>query len=112
MKTIHKAIDTILSILWLSLFIIAAINGTNILIKIASSLAAFLIAAYFFMNILYGIVRYKPNNITLSIYILLICTNIPYMLIYNINIYNILILIISIFSILQYIVNKRIEKLK
>lgn len=111
MKTLHRIIDAVLYALWFSLFTYGAVNEGNMLIKVLFSICAFLIAAYAFMSIFYGIVRFKPKMFMIIPYLLLLAGMIYTLTIYGINPYNAILGGISIFGIAECIVNRKIEKL-
>lgn len=111
MKTLHRIIDAVLYALWFSLFTYGAVNEGNMLIKVLFSICAFLIAAYAFMSIFYGIVRFKPKMFMIIPYLLLLAGMIYILAIYGINPYSAILVGISIFGIAECLVNRKIEKL-
>lgn len=112
MKTLHRIIDAIFYLAWLSLFIMKAISIDNMLAKIICSLAAFIVAAYLFMSMFYGIVRFKPNTIILVVYIILLICSSYFMFKEGATPEWILLNGISILGVFQYIINRKIESQK
>lgn len=112
MKTLHRIIDATLYVLWFILFAYTAVTEENMLLKVVTSLCAFLVAAYIFMSILYGIVRFKPKMFMVIPYMILflgMCYNIFEK---GISIYNILFICISLLGTAECFINKKIEELK
>lgn len=110
MKTIHRILDGILYLLWLSLFIYGTITAENVFWKVIGSLAAFLVGAYIVMSIFYGIVRAKQPILMIIPYaILLVCMGYS-MVDDGVNTTNLLFVLISALSIIECIINRKIEK--
>lgn len=112
MKTMHRILDTIIYLLWLTLFVYGTIIAENIFWKVLGSLAAFLIAAYLVMSIFYGIVRVKQPILMIIPYASLLVAMGYSMAEDGVNTTNLLFVIISALSIIECIVNRKIEKKK
>lgn len=112
MKTIHRILDAIIYLLWLSLFIYGTIIAENIFWKVLGSLAAFLIAAYLVMSIFYGIVRAKQPMLMIIPYAILLGT-MGYSMVENgVSTTNLLFVLISTLNIIECLINRKIEKEK